>query len=192
MGERLLVVVGRGVTRLQHEEAPVRSDVVIGEGAQNVTNLANFTPSSKQVSYLTKYLEELELPRQNVSNNHSGLASKVPVRTIWNWLNKTEPGYVAFREWFAGKLQTGIDIKRLSATYRAAILAEQGSVAHLRTIWSDEVTGRVTGGIQGPEGVSIKIMLRIGPHDTEVVKGGPKLDHGGGGKLDHPVAGWRV
>ena len=24
------------------------------------------------------------------------------------------------------------------------------------------------------------------------VKGGPKLDHGGGGKLDHPVAGWRV
>ena len=25
-----------------------------------------------------------------------------------------------------------------------------------------------------------------------IVKGGPKLDHGGGGKLDHPVAGWRV
>ena len=66
---------------------------------------------------------------------------------------------MSFREWFVAQLQSGLDIKRVSATYRAAILAEKGSVAHLRTIWSDEVMGRATGGIQGPEGVSIKIMV---------------------------------
>ena len=27
---------------------------------------------------------------------------------------------------------------------------------------------------------------------VEAVKGGPKLDQSGGGKLDHPAARWRV
>ena len=27
---------------------------------------------------------------------------------------------------------------------------------------------------------------------TRAVKGGPKLDQSGGGKLDHPAARWRV
>ena len=104
-------------------------------------------------------MEELEKPRPNLSQVYLGPESGVTPRTIWNWLNSTEPGYVSFREWFVTQLQSGIDIKRVSSTYRAAVLAEQGSVAHYRALFADEVTGRVTGGIQGPEGVSIKIMV---------------------------------
>ena len=130
-----------------------------GQSVTNVTNFSDFTPSLKQVSYLNKYMEELELPRPNLSNLHLGSASKVAVRTIFNWLNGTAPAYEDFRVWFVAQLQSGIDIKRVSTTYRAAVLAERGSVAHLRTLWSDEVTGRVTGGIQGPGDVSIKIMV---------------------------------
>ena len=127
-----------------------------GQSVTNVTKSSCFSPSSKQVSYLRKYMEELEKPRPNLSQVHLGPESGVTPRTIWNWLNSTEPGYGLFREWFVTQLQAGIDIKRLSATYRMAILAEQGSVAHFRALFADEVTGRVTGGIQGPEGVSIK------------------------------------
>ena len=130
-----------------------------GETGQSVTKSSHFLPSVKQVSYLTNYMHELELPRPNLSNEHLGRESGVSRRTIFNWLNVMTPAYEDFRVWFTAQLQAGIDIKRVSATYRAAILAEQGSVAHLWTLWSDEVTGRVTGGIQGPGDVWIKIMV---------------------------------
>ena len=36
------------------------------------------------------------------------------------------------------------------------------------------------------------IAAQLGLHRETVVKGGPKLDQSGGGKLDHPAARWRV
>ena len=40
--------------------------------------------------------------------------------------------------------------------------------------------------------VAFPTTVEFVTHETTNVKGGPKLDQSGGGKLDHPAARWRV